>query len=176
MLGCLGLLLIVAVAANYDPIRHYQEARARVDEVAAEVATLEAQKAELQAQLGKLSESGYLEELAREKLAYARPGEDLYIVVEQAGAEDVSDNDGTNVESSGAPGADDVAPTVETSDAKGGITDTGGFGVGGVVPSVDKLNGYGVGVMAPAVENAGAKGSTQAGFLERIVSAIAGIF
>ena len=47
--------------------------------------TLEAQKAALQAQLAKLSETGYLETLAREQLGYVRPGEELYIVTKSPG-------------------------------------------------------------------------------------------
>ncbi len=65
----LGLLVVVAVAANYGPVRHYLDARARVDKAAAEVAALQERTTELQAQLGKLSQSGYLEDLARQQLS-----------------------------------------------------------------------------------------------------------
>ena len=90
----LALLLVVvglAAVANYGPVRAYRDAQARLQETSAEVAALETQKFELQAQLGKLSEAGYLESLARQELTYARPGEDLYIIT---GAE--SANTGTD--------------------------------------------------------------------------------
>jgi len=70
----------IAVAANYAPVRSYLEARSRLDKVAAEVAALDAQKGELQSQVGRLAEAEYLETLAREQLTYARPGEDGYII------------------------------------------------------------------------------------------------
>ena len=82
----LGLLVVVAVAANYGPVRHYLDARARADKAAAEVAALQERTTELQAQLGKLSQSGYLEDLARQQLSYALPGEELYVVTDAAGA------------------------------------------------------------------------------------------
>ncbi len=44
------------------------------------MAVLEQRTAGLQAELGKLSESGYLEDLARQQLTYALPGEELYVV------------------------------------------------------------------------------------------------
>jgi cell division protein FtsB len=74
------ILVVVAILANIGPLTHYQDARARLDKAAAQVAALEAQRAELQQELAKLSETGYLETLAREQLTYARPGEELYIV------------------------------------------------------------------------------------------------
>ena len=74
------------MAANYGPVRHYLDARARVERAAAEVAALQERTTELQSQLGKLSQSGYLEDLARQQLTYALPGEELYVVTDTAGA------------------------------------------------------------------------------------------
>ncbi len=74
------LLVVVAVAANYGPISHYVDARGRLNDTAARVAALEEENAQLQAQVGKLNQSGYLEDLARQQLTYALPGEELYIV------------------------------------------------------------------------------------------------
>jgi cell division protein FtsB len=81
----LGLLVAVAVAANYGPVRHYLDARARADRAAAEVAALQERTTHLQAQLGKLSEAGYLEDLARQQLSYTLPGEELYVVTDDTG-------------------------------------------------------------------------------------------
>jgi cell division protein FtsB len=76
-----GLLLFtLAVLANYGPLHAYMDARSRLHKAAVAVAELEATKAELQSELGKLSEADYLESLARQDLSYARPGEELYIV------------------------------------------------------------------------------------------------
>jgi cell division protein FtsB len=85
LVGASLLVLIgLAILANYGPVRDYRDARARLEERTAQVAALEAQKAELQSRLGKLSEVGYLESLARQELTYVRPGEDLFIVTAPA--------------------------------------------------------------------------------------------
>lgn len=80
-------VLAIAAVANYGPLRTYHESRARLDEVTVTVKKLETEKAALQAELGRLTEAGYLESLAREELTYARPGEDIYIVNTSEGAE-----------------------------------------------------------------------------------------
>jgi cell division protein FtsB len=74
------LLVGAAILANYGPVRAYRDARARLEQASTAVSELETQKAELQSQLGKLTETGYLESLARQELAFTRPGEDLYII------------------------------------------------------------------------------------------------
>jgi cell division protein FtsB len=74
------VLVGVALLANYGPLEAYRDARARLDQATTAVASLEEQKSQLQSELGRLSETGYLESLAREELTYTRPGEQLYIV------------------------------------------------------------------------------------------------
>lgn len=78
-------LLGLAAAANYRPLMHYLDAKARLEQRSAEVASQEARNAELQSQLSKLLQPGYLEQLARKDLTYALPGEDLYIVTGGSG-------------------------------------------------------------------------------------------
>jgi hypothetical protein len=68
------------------------------------VTALEAKKAELQSELGKLTEAGYLESLARQELAYARPGEDLYIITGS------STGDATTATKSVATGSEGATP------------------------------------------------------------------
>ena len=74
------VLIAAAVFANIGPVRQLQDARARLDRTTANVAQLASQKTALQAELAKLSEASYLETIAREKLTYVLPGEELYIV------------------------------------------------------------------------------------------------
>lgn len=76
---------VVAFLVNLGPLTHYQDARGRLQKTTAKVDALETQKADLQGELAKLSEAGYLETLAREQLTYVRPGEELYIVTKPAG-------------------------------------------------------------------------------------------
>ena len=88
-----GLLVAaIAVLANYGPISAYYDAKARLDKASQAVVELEAQKSRLQAELGRLSEADYLESLARQDLAYTRPGEELYIVtgMDSAGTSSLS--------------------------------------------------------------------------------------
>jgi len=80
------VLLVLAIAANYGPLRAYVDARSRLASATAGIAELSEQKSEMQAELGRLSESEYLESLARQDLSYTRPGEELYIVT---GTDDV---------------------------------------------------------------------------------------
>jgi cell division protein FtsB len=169
VLGCLTLLVIAGVAANYGPLRHYQVARDRLENAAAEVADLEGQKAALQAELAKLSETGYLEGLAREELTYARPDEELYIVTGSS-AEPIAGSD-----AAGLGGAFDTSPVRSAAESQ-----EAGFmpavGVGAVVPGAGTANGYGVGAVAPGAEVSADGGAGPAGFLERIVMAISGLF
>ena len=85
-----GVLLVLATVANCGPLRAYVDARARLASATAGIAELSEQKADLQVELGRLSESEYLESLARQDLSYTRPGEELYIV---SGTGEVSDGD-----------------------------------------------------------------------------------
>jgi len=81
LLLALGILtLVLAISANYGPLDSYLDARSRLDKANAGISELAAQKADLQAELGRLSQADYLESLARQDLSYARPGEELYIV------------------------------------------------------------------------------------------------
>jgi cell division protein FtsB len=74
------LLLLMGALANYGPLHSYLNARGRLEKANAGIAELTAQKAELQTELGRLSDTDYLESLARQDLSYTRPGEELYIV------------------------------------------------------------------------------------------------
>lgn len=97
LLGMVALLLVMAVVANYGPLRAYVDARSRLASATASIAELSELKSEMQVELGRLSESEYLESLARQDLSYTRPGEELYIVT---GTEDVPGQvDGANGDS-----------------------------------------------------------------------------
>jgi cell division protein FtsB len=128
VVASLLLVLGLALAMNYGPIQAYRDAHAHLQAAAAQVSALERQKAQMQAQLGKLSEAGYLESLARQELTYARPGEQVFILTGGAGSSDASAGAAQN-----AGDAGDTAPS------------------------------------APGT-------ATHPGFLERLLTAIAGLF
>lgn len=170
LLGCLVLLVVVGVAANYGPVRHYQEARDRLEKTAAEVAGLEEQKAALQAQLAKLSEAGYLEGLARQELTYSRPDEELYIVTGPAGdGVTAGKNAGSEVASANEPR---VLGTGEGDEESLTLS----AGIGAVVVGASPVTGLGIGAAAPGAQRSGSGETGRAGFLERILTAIAELF
>jgi cell division protein FtsB len=177
------VLVVVAILANIGPLTHYQAASARLDGATAKVDTLTAQKADLQGQLAKLTESGYLETLARQQLTYVRPGEELYIVTNDAGA---TEPDG------GAP----VGGAAGAAASNGGTGTTAGSGIGAAAVSDlgvlaiaggDDINGATTSSAAAgtSVSPAGANSSPEGtaagtepapGFFERALSAIRGLF
>ncbi len=158
------ILMVVAVLANIGPLTHYEDARARFDVATEKVNALEAQKTELQGQLAKLSEAGYLETLAREQLTYVRPGEELYIVTEPAGDADGS----APVEV--APGATALAGI--------GAAALDGLGSGATSTTEAAGDDAGAGVSTAGAAESDADAGTEGspGFLERIVSGIRGLF
>jgi cell division protein FtsB len=150
MLFAVVAVVVVAFLVNIGPLTHYQDARARLLKATGKVDTLKTQRADLQAQLGKLSEAGYLETLAREQLAYVRPGEELYIVTRPAG-----DTAGAATGAVAAPGI--------------GAGFAGDLGSGAAAVQPDGAEAAG-----SSTSQTGA--AQPPGFLERIISAIRGLF
>jgi cell division protein FtsB len=110
------MLGVVTALVNYGPARAYRDARARLEEAASAVSSLEEQKTQLQDQLGKLSDSGYLEALAREQLSYIKPGEELYIVT---GLGDGTDEGSVTAGSGEDTGGTGAAATGDSSERPG---------------------------------------------------------
>ncbi len=98
------VLVTLGVLANYAPLKSYVDARARLETASAGIEQLVAQKAELQAELGRLSQADYLESLARQDLSYTRPGEELFIVTGADGASSTAAPEGTSTGQAGTPG------------------------------------------------------------------------
>lgn len=158
-----ALLLGVALAANYGPVRHYLDARDRLEIRTAEVEGLKKRNAELRAQVAKLSQPAHLEDLARRELTYALPDEEVYIVTSEPGDTPVgSGNAGAGV------GGSILTP--------GGAAGASELGVGShqAQPTTSS---------SAVVEESGtsgkqASGASEAGpgILERILSAISNLF
>jgi cell division protein FtsB len=168
------VLVVVGILANIGPINHFQDAGARLDKATGKVATLEAQKAGLQAQVAKLSESDYLETLARQQLSYARPGEEVYIVTGASGSggNGAAGVTGTSASSTGRGlGAAIVGDLALAIDG----TATGGQNLDGTNPS-----GSRTGPNSAAGSNGGSAASSapgeKPGFLERAIAALRGLF
>ena len=113
---------------------------------------LATQKADLQGELAKLSETGYLETLAREQLTYVRPGEELYIVTKRRRRDDGRRRRG----GSRAPRG-----------RRGGVTlERGRRPERRAVTGLERRRS----------RRTGSTGADDAGFLESIISAIRGLF
>jgi cell division protein FtsB len=113
----LVLVVVVGIMANVKPLAHYRDASARLDKATAKVSDLQAQASNLQSKLAKLSETGYMEALAREKLTYAKPGEDLYIVTPDPNDASGSTADSTTNSAAGSGDASDPSDTDGVSSA-----------------------------------------------------------
>lgn len=152
------LLVVAAIVANIKPLTHFQDASARLDKATAKVDGLMQQKAQLQNQLARLNEAGYLETLARQQMTYVRPGEDLYIVTgaDTAGTTPAATSQGMGAGMAGAPASANQA---------GGPTTTGPAGQGG-----GQTGGQTGG------QDAGQATTEKPGFFERAISAIRGLF
>jgi cell division protein FtsB len=150
------VLVVVAIVANVQPLAHFQDASARLNKATASVDTLQQQKAQLQSQLGRLSETGYLETLAREQMTYVRPGEDLYIVTGASG--DATDGAGT-------AGAAGVAPAFVAQGLGAGL-------VGSPVPGASSSTA----TPEATGQDGGQAPGESPGFFERVISAIRGVF
>ena len=76
-----GLLLLLALTLA-GPIRQYLAGQAELTRLAAEGRELDQRAADLEAQLERQADPGYVERQARARLAYVLPGDRLVIVVD----------------------------------------------------------------------------------------------
>jgi cell division protein FtsB len=165
ILFAMVVIVVAAIAANIGPLTHYHEAKSRLDAATAKVNALKAQRADMQEQVAKLSETGYLETLARGQLTYVRPGEDLYIVTPSAdGTEEVT-----------------VTPAARVRTASGlGLAAVGNLQAGVVreetpeAPASSAGDGTDTASPEDSPESPDSAGSP--GFLERTLNAIRDIF
>jgi cell division protein FtsB len=168
MLFAVVLLVVVAIIANIQPLTHFQDASARLGKATAKVEGLEQQKAQLQNQLARLNETGYLETLARQQMTYVRPGEDLYIVTGSSG--DAVDGTGAT----GAAGTAGATPTFTSQGLGAGMVgapaSTDGSGVPTTTGAAGKGGGRGAG------PGSGQAATEKPGFFERAITAIRGLF
>jgi len=145
-------LVVVGILTNVKPLAHFQDASARLDKATASVDTLEQQRSQLQSQLARLSETGYLETLARQQMTYVRPGEDLYIVT------------GTSGDAIDGTGSTETVPAF-----------TQGLGAGLVGAPVPAVSSDVAGSDAAGQSGTQTAGESP-GFFERVISAIRDVF
>lgn len=78
--GVVVLLLAAIVVANQGPVRDLLRARTQLAAKEKQVADIEKGNEAYKAEIARLQKPGYLEALARKELAYAKPGEDVFII------------------------------------------------------------------------------------------------
>lgn len=95
------LLMGAAFLTQVVPYRQIVESGRQVDAARGQLDRLEAENAELQADIEALGTDAEIERLAREKLGYVRPGETAYVVLDPPGTPEDTDDPAT------APAADE---------------------------------------------------------------------
>lgn len=78
----LGVVLLVAFSVLLPTVRAYLGQRAELESLAAEVAAMEQNHEELQAELDRWSDEAYVAARARERLSFVMPGETAYRVID----------------------------------------------------------------------------------------------
>jgi cell division protein FtsB len=80
LIACAVMLLGIA------PLRGYIDERSLLADLNQQAATLEAQNAELQTQIDRLTDEAYLERIARACLGMVMPGETAFVLVPMHGS------------------------------------------------------------------------------------------
>ena len=88
------LLMGAAFLTQVVPYGQIIESGRQVDAARSQLARLEAENAELQADIAALGTDAEIERLAREKLGYVRPGETAYVVLDPPGTPEESEETG----------------------------------------------------------------------------------
>jgi cell division protein FtsB len=84
----LALVLVFAVVVLASPLHRYLVARGELAAAKADRVTSSAQLATLQAEKARWSDPAYVEQQARTRLQYAKPGETVYVVVRPGDEDD----------------------------------------------------------------------------------------
>jgi cell division protein FtsL len=81
----LAAIVLVLATATIVPLRQYFAQQARMDTLEQRVDALQQERERLQAQIDKLHDPEYLEQLARKCLGMVRPGEIAFVPVPKGG-------------------------------------------------------------------------------------------
>ena len=77
----LGLVAVFAVVVLASPLHRYLVARSDLSQAKADRATSTAELAKLQGERARFDDPAYVEQQARSRLQYAKPGETVYVVI-----------------------------------------------------------------------------------------------
>jgi cell division protein FtsL len=83
----LALIAFALTAMTIYPLRQYVTQQNRIEQLQAKQAALDLEIARLEAERARLKDPEYVEQLAREDLQMARPGEESYVMTGEAPTE-----------------------------------------------------------------------------------------
>jgi cell division protein FtsB len=84
----LGLVLVFAIVVLASPLHRYLVARSELDQAKADRASSTAELRQLQGDRARWDDPAYVEQQARERLQYAKPGETVYVVIRPGDEDD----------------------------------------------------------------------------------------
>jgi cell division protein FtsB len=91
----LGMLIVLLLVLLASPLNRYFASRSALNGAAQQLQSDKRQLGELQKQIAKWSDPGYIERQARTRLQYAMPGDTTYIVVDHGQANEIDRTAGT---------------------------------------------------------------------------------
>ena len=77
----LGLVMVFAVVVLASPLHRFLVARSELSQAKAERVSSAAELARLKAETARWDDPSYVEQQARTRLQYAKPGETVYVVI-----------------------------------------------------------------------------------------------
>jgi cell division protein FtsB len=92
VLGTLVVLLLVVLAS---PLNRYFESRSALSSAQQKLKDDKARQAQLQHQVSRWGDPGYLQQQARRRLQYAMPGDTTYVVVDRGQRNDIAKTAGS---------------------------------------------------------------------------------
>jgi cell division protein FtsB len=86
VLGTLVVLLLVVLAS---PLNRYFQSRSALNDAAQKLKDDKSRVSQLQQQINRWSDPGYVQQQARQRLQYAMPGDTVYVVVDRGQKNDI---------------------------------------------------------------------------------------
>ncbi len=96
VLGTLVILLLVVLAS---PLNRFFQSRSALSDAAQKLRSDKARVSQLQQQINRWGDPGYVQQQARQRLQYAMPGDTVYVVVDRGQKNDIAKTAGAGTNS-----------------------------------------------------------------------------
>ncbi|ARQ70311.1 FtsB family cell division protein [Streptomyces marincola] len=122
----LALVVCTLIVALAYPLRQYIQQRADIDELRRQTEEERARVAELRDDKARWQDPSFVEQQARERLNFLRPGEVGYVLPQEEAADGEEDEDGRRTRGAPAPGPwyDSLWETIDRADRADGAQPT----------------------------------------------------